>query len=113
MGCHVKDIRIAGKSSIASGEINMWFVVMLFMAVLSTLIWYLWDRGDEYRVDILVLVCWETTIMVFRDHLMGYVEEGVFLNTSLNAFILGIVMAIVALLIWVIALIIKDSKGKI
>ncbi len=91
----------------------MWFIVMLFMAIMSTLVWYIWDHGDEYRMDILVLISWGTTIMVFADHLMGYLEEGIFLDTSLNALILGIIMALVALLLWVIALLIKDPKGKI
>ncbi len=91
----------------------MWLLTMLFMAVISTLIWYIWENGDKYRVDILVLVSWGTVIMVFADHLMGYIEEGVFLDTSSNALLLGFLLAIFALLLWAIALIIKDPKEKI
>lgn len=91
----------------------MWLLTMLFMAVISTLLWYIWEKGDEYRVDILALVSWGTVIMVFADHLMGYIEEGVFLDTSANALMLGFLLPIFALLLWAIALIIEDPKGKI
>ncbi len=83
------------------------------MAVMSTLLWYIWEKGDEYRVDILALVSWGTVIMVFADHLMGYIEEGVFLDTSSNALLLGFLLATFALMLWAIALIIEDPKGKI
>ncbi len=91
----------------------MWFIVMLFMAVISTLVWYIWENADEYKLDTLVLVSWGTTIMVFADHLMGYMEGSMFIDTSANALLLGIVLAITALLIWAVVLIIKDPKGKI
>ncbi len=43
----------------------------------------------------------------------GIHRRGCFLDTSANALILGFLLAIFALLLWAIALIIEDPKGKI
>ncbi len=91
----------------------MWLLVMLFLAIFSTMAWYMWDRGSEYRLDILSLISWGTVIMVFADHLMGYIEEGEFLDMSLDALVLGLFMASFALMIWLAVLLIKDPQGKI
>ncbi len=91
----------------------MWLLVMLFLAIFSTAAWYMWSRGDEYRMDVLALISWGTVIMVFADHLMGYIEEGEFMEMSLDALVLGLTMAATALLIWLAVLLIRDPKGKI
>jgi len=90
----------------------MWFIVMLFMAIFSTLAWYISDKSQEYKLSLLSLISWGTVIMVFADHLMGYIEDGEFLEISADALILGFVLAAVALLIWLVSLIVSDPKGK-
>ncbi len=90
----------------------MWLILMLFLSIFSTLAWYLWDDG-RYRTEVLALVSWGTTIMVFADHLMSYFTDGVFLEVSVDALLLGFVLVAFALLIWLGALLVSDPMGKI
>ncbi len=83
------------------------------MAVISTIVWYVWDKATEYRLETLVLVSWGTTIMVFADHFMSYIEDGTFIEISVNALILGFFLLIIDLLIWISALIIRYPKVKL
>lgn len=50
--------------------------------------------------------------MVFVDHIMGYLNEGGdFIEMTANATLLGIVLIIVAIIIWEVTLIIKKPKN--
>ncbi len=91
----------------------MWLITMLILAIFSTVIWYIWDESKAYRLDVLVLTAWGTTIMVFADHLASYITEGEFMEISADALLLGVVLATLAMLIWVAALLISDPKGKL
>ena len=90
----------------------MWLITSFIAAVIATILWYSSD-SNTYRLDILSLIFWGTTIMVFVDHLMGYLSEGIFLDVSVDALLLGIVMVFFGVFIWEIWLIAKDPKGKI
>jgi len=60
---------------------------------------------------LLCLILWGATIMVFVDHVMGYLMEGgEFLELTLDATVLGFAMLTAALIIWEIALLLKDPK---
>lgn len=61
---------------------------------------------------LLSLIIWGATIMVFVDHVMGYLMEGgEFFELTAEATVLGFVLLIAALVVWEIALLIKDPKG--
>lgn len=90
----------------------MRLVVLAMAATLSTAIWYSKAENDVYMLKLLSLMLWGATIMVFIDHVMGYlVEGGEFIEMSAEATVLGFVLLIVALVIWEIVLIVKDPKG--
>ena len=91
----------------------MWLVEISLVATIVTAMWY--TRDDEvYKLGFLSLILWGTAIMVFVDHLMGYLTEGgEFLEVSADAMLLGIVLVIVALIVWEVVLLLKDPKGKL
>jgi len=82
-------------------------------AVIATAIWYISDEAREiYNIGFLNLILWGTAIMVFVDHVIGYLSEGgEFIETTPDAILLSIIMLIAAILIWEIVLLIKDPKG--
>jgi hypothetical protein len=54
---------------------------------------------------------WGATIMVFVDHVTGYLMEGrEFLELTLDATVLGFAMLTAALIVWEVILILKDPK---
>jgi hypothetical protein len=91
----------------------MWLVVTTLAAAITTAIWYISDEAREtYNIGFLNLILWGTAIMVFVDHVIGYLSEGGdFIETTSDSVILSIVMLIAAILIWEIVLLIKDPKG--
>ena len=91
----------------------MWLVMTTLAAVIATAIWYISDEAREiYNIGFLNLILWGTAIMVFVDHVIGYLSEGgEFIETTPDAMLLSIIMLIAAILIWEIVLLIKDPKG--
>lgn len=90
----------------------MWLLILAFAAAIVTPIWYSKAEDDKYMLKLLCLILWGATIMVFIDHVMGYLMEGgEFLELTPEAAALGFTMLTAALIIWEIALLLKDPKG--
>lgn len=90
----------------------MWLIVLAMASALSTALWYSKAENDVYMLRLLSLILWGASIMVFVDHVMGYLMEGgEFLEISAEATVLGFVLLITALVIWEIVLLIKDPRG--
>jgi len=90
----------------------MWLIILSFAATITTALWYSKAENDKHMLNFLSLILWGTTIMVLVDHVIGYLMEGgEFLEITVEATVLGSVMLIAALVIWEIALLIKDPKG--
>ena len=92
----------------------MWLVTTLIAAIIATAAWYF--TKEEYKLDILSLMLWGTSIMILVDHILGY-EGGAFINLETeglikNATLLGIVMLIPILILWGIILILTKPKAK-
>lgn len=92
----------------------MWLVTTLIAAIIATAAWYF--TKEEYKLDILSLMLWGTSIMILIDHILGY-EGGAFINLETeglitNATLLGIVMLIPILILWGIILILTKPKAK-
>ncbi len=91
----------------------MWLIILALSAAIATAIWYAKDDGT-LKMNILCMVLWGATIMVFVDHTLGYLMEGgEYFDVSLDATLLGIVLVIFALIIWEIVLLVEDPKGKL
>ena len=91
----------------------MWLVIVSLLAVIVTAIWYAID-DSKYKLGFLSLILWGTTIMVFVDHVLGYLAEGgEFFEVTGDAALLGVVLVIIALIVWEIVLLISDPKEKL
>jgi len=90
----------------------MWLIILAFAAAIVTPIWYAKADEDKYLLKLLCLILWGATIMVFVDHVMGFLMEGgEFLELTLEATVLGFVMLTAALVMWEFILVLKDPKG--
>lgn len=92
----------------------MWLITTLIAAIAVTAIWYV--KPKIYKLDILSLMLWGTSIMILVDHILGY-EGGEFIELETdgmitNGALLGIVMLIPIFIIWEVILITSKSKAK-
>jgi uncharacterized membrane protein len=89
----------------------MWLIILAFAAAIVTPLWYRMAEDDKYLLKILCLILWGVTIMVFVDHVMGFLREGgEFIEMTPEATVLGFAMLTAALTIWEIVLILKDPR---
>jgi hypothetical protein len=89
----------------------MWLIVLLFSAAISTALWYSKAEDDKYMLKFLSLILWGASIMVLVDHIVGYLTEGgEFIEMTAGATVLGFIMLLTAIIIWEIALLIRDPK---
>jgi len=92
----------------------MWLITTIIAAIAVTMIWYV--KPKIYKLDLLSLMLWGTSIMILVDHILGY-EGGEFIELETdglitNGAILGIVMLLPVLIIWGVILITSKSKAK-
>ena len=92
----------------------MWLVTTLIAAIVVTAIWY--TKPKIYKLDILSLMLWGTSIMILVDHILGY-EGGEFIELETDGMItsgtlLGIVMLIPIFVLWEVILITSKQKQK-
>jgi len=92
----------------------MWLITTMIAAIAVTAIWYV--KPKIYKLDILSLMLWGTSIMILVDHILGFEgEEFIELETGgliTNGAVLGIVMLIPVLIIWGVILITSKPKAK-
>ena len=93
----------------------MWLVTTMMAAIIVTAAWYFTKR--DYRLDLLSLMLWGTSVMILVDHILGY-EGGAFLALETeglitNATLLGVIMLIPIFIVWEIILILTKPKVKI
>jgi hypothetical protein len=90
----------------------MWLVILAFSATVTTAMWYSKAEDDKYMLRFLSLILWGASIMVFVDHVMGYMMEGgEFFEMTTEATVLGITLLTAGLMVWEIGLLLKDPKG--
>ena len=92
----------------------MWLITTMIAAIAVTAIWYV--KPKIYKLEILSLMLWGTSIMILVDHIIGY-SGGEFIELETdglitNGTLLGIVMLIPILIIWEIILITSKPKAK-
>lgn len=92
----------------------MWLITTVIAAIAVTAAWYFTKRN--YRLDMLSLMLWGTSIMILVDHILGY-EGGEFIELETeglitNGALLGIVMLLPIFILWEIVLILTKPKAK-
>ena len=92
----------------------MWLIMTALAAVIATAIWYIRGPEDKYKLGLLSWIFWGATLMWLVDHVMAYLAEGgEFLETGLDATMLGLSVIVFALFVWVMVLLVSDPKGII
>ena len=94
----------------------MTLLITIIVAVISTIVWYFCEKRDSYKLGTLCLMYWGASLMWFADFVFEYSElKADYFNqdfaTILNDSLLGLAVAVLGLVIWLIVLLIKDPKG--
>lgn len=96
----------------------MALLITVFAAVISTVVWYKNAPKNEMKVGILAWMFWGASFMWLVDAVFEYAELGAAYFTPdpadmLNDAFLGLSVAALGLIIWLVILLIKDPKGVI
>lgn len=94
----------------------MCLLITLFCAVISTFLWYKNAQKDTYKISVLCWLFWGASLMWLVDAVFEYKELGAAyftpsLSDMLNDAFLGLSVSVLALVIWIAVLLIKDPKG--
>jgi len=87
----------------------MWLIVSLIAAISASAAYFqLPAVRKKYRLGLLALMLWGTTIMVFIDHLIAFLDGGPFITAATggpvsSSVLLGIAMVIPIFTIWAFA----------
>lgn len=96
----------------------MTLLLTVLAAVTTTAIWYSNEKARELRVGMLVFMFWGASLMWLVDAVVEFIEIRAEYFTPaaedmLNDAFLGISVIALALVIWIVALLIKDPKRVI
>ncbi len=96
----------------------MTLLISVFAAVISTAVWYKDAGKSKMNVGLLCWLFWGASIMWLVDAAFKYAELGAeYFNPvpadMLSDAFLGLSVVALGLVIWVVALLIKDPKGVI
>ena len=91
----------------------MTLLVTVFAAIIATYAWYK-DRENKRMLGILCLMYWGASLMWLVD---VFFEGSAFFNPApadlLNDLFLGLVVAALGLVIWLVRLLIADPEGNV
>ena len=95
----------------------MTLLITLIAAITVTLIWYTNEKARKLNTGILCYMFWGASLMWLVDAAVEYIEDGAdyFLPSSgdmLNDTFLGLSVVVLALVVWVVYLLIKDPQKR-
>ena len=96
----------------------MTLLVMVFAAVISTVVWYKNAPKSRMMTGVLCFMFWGASLMWLVDAVFEYAELGSeYFHPSpeemLNDLYLGLSAVALGLVIWLVILLVKDPKGVI
>ena len=96
----------------------MTLLTTVFAAIICTVIWYKNENARALKVGTLVLMYWGASLMWLIDAIFAYAEEGAesFAPAPLdmlNDLYLGLSVAALGLIIWLVIVLIKDPNGVV
>ena len=96
----------------------MTLLTTVFAAVTATILWYKNQAKNDMRLGLLCLTYWGASLMWLIDAIFEYAEAGAEYFTPeagdmLNDFYLGLSVVALGLIIWLVALFIRDPKGLV
>ena len=95
----------------------MTLLITVFAAIISTAVWY-FKNDSNMKIGILALTYWGASLMWFVDAVAEYIELGAEYFTPapldmLNDAYLGLSVVALGLIIWLVAVLIKDPGKRI
>ena len=95
----------------------MTLLLTVFAAVAATLVWYLVE-APQLHLGVLTLMLWGASIMWLVDAVFEYIELGAAYFTPAaedmaNDAFLGLSVIALALVIWLVVVLVKDSDGRL
>lgn len=97
----------------------MTLLITVFAAIISTVVWYTNKNARELNIGKLCLMYWGASLMWLVDAVVEYIELGAeeyfspAASDMLNDSFLGLSVAALGLIIWLIIVLAKDPKGVI
>lgn len=96
----------------------MTLLITVFAAVISTVVWYTNSEKRELGIGLLCWLYWGASLMWLVDAIAEYAKLGAeYFEPApmdmLNDAFLGASVVALGLIIWVVALLIKDPKGVV
>ena len=96
----------------------MTLLITLIAAVISTVVWYTSPKARQLKVGVLLYMFWGASLMWLVDAVAEYIElrDEFFTPAAadmLNDAFLGISVVVLALVVWVVYMLIKDPAGTI
>uniref|UniRef100_A0A7C4FGR5 Uncharacterized protein n=1 Tax=Ignisphaera aggregans TaxID=334771 RepID=A0A7C4FGR5_9CREN len=89
----------------------MWLLILGYAAVITTALWYVGKaKGENLCLNYLATILWGATVMSFVDAVYSYLNGEEFIEISAEATLLGFSLLLVALVIWLFVLFLKDPK---
>ena len=94
----------------------MTLLISVFAAVAATIAWY--NTTSNMKLGFLSLMYWGASLMWLVDAVAEYIEVGAEYFTPapsdmLNDAYLGLSVAALGLVIWLVVVLLKDPKGKL
>ena len=94
----------------------MTLLITIIAALIATIVWYVNEQRDTYKLGTLSLIYWGASLMWLMDFVFEYAElKTEYFNQAfsdiLNDSLLGVTVTALGLVVWLIILLIKDPKG--
>lgn len=94
----------------------MTLLLTVIAAIVSTVVWYTHAKEDKLNTRMLCFLFWGASLMWLVDAVFEYAELGAeyftpAIGDMVNDAFLGLSVIALALVIWLVALMIKDPKG--
>lgn len=93
----------------------MTLLIMIFAAIVSTLIWYMNERARRNNISLLCLTYWGASLMWLVDAAAEYLEQGPefftpVVSDMINDSFLGFSAVALGLVIWLVSVLLKDRE---
>ena len=96
----------------------MTLLITIIAAAVATIVWYVNENRDAYKLGTLSFIYWGASLMWLMDFVAEYKELGVVyfawvFADILNDSLLGVAVVALGLVAWIIVILVKDPKGVI
>lgn len=88
----------------------MCLIITTFAAVIASLVWYIRTPDNTYRLGTLALMYWGASLMWICDGVASVIGGESFFDLSANDALLGVLIALLGLVAWLVLLLVRDPK---